>query len=101
MKGGWMIVSFGDRQTEDLYHGRQTAKSLALPNDVQRIAHRKLDMLNVASNSLDLRSPPGNRLEALKGNLRGYYSMRINDQWRLIFRFENSNVYDVKMTDYH
>jgi proteic killer suppression protein len=96
-----MIVSFGDRATEDLFHGRASAKARRLHPDVQRVALIKLDMLNAASRLLDLRSPPSNRLEALRGDMKGSYSIRVNDQWRLVFRYENSNAYDVRIIDYH
>jgi len=96
-----MIASFGDRRTEDLFHGRPSAKLRSLPHDLQKAALRKLDMLNAASSLLDLRSPPSNHLELLKGDLMGRYSIRINDQWRLVFRFEEANAYDVGMIDYH
>jgi proteic killer suppression protein len=61
----------------------------------------KLDTLNAASSLLDLKSPPGNRLEMLRGDLKGSYSIRVNDQWRLVFHYENANVHDVRLTDYH
>jgi toxin HigB-1 len=78
-----LIVSFGDRRTEDLYHGRPTARGRRFPQVIVALALVKLDMLNAASTMLDLRSPPGNRLEALKGDLAGVHSIRVNDQWRL------------------
>lgn len=65
------------------------------------VAVRKLDMLNAASNINDLRVPPGNRLEALRGELRGYHSIRINDQWRVVFRWEDGHAYEVRIADYH
>ena len=70
------------------------------PQDVLRIALRKLDVLNSAHRLDDLRSPPGNRLEALKGNLEGFYSIRVNDQWRITFRWDN-DIHDVSLIDYH
>ena len=96
-----MIVSFKDKATEDLFHGRRTARARNIPGDVQRRSLLKLDVLNAASNLLDLRSPPGNLLEPLKGKLAGHYAIRINDQWRVVFRFENSNAFDVQVIDYH
>lgn len=96
-----MIASFGDRATEDLYHGRPTARARRLPADVIEAALVKLDSLNGAAAMLDLRSPPGNRLEALKGDLKGLHSMRVNAQWRLVFRWQGSDAYDVRLTDYH
>lgn len=96
-----MIVSFGDRATEDLYHNRPTSRARRLPQDVVGLAMVKLDMLNGSAAILDLRSPPGNRLEALKGDLTGFYSIRVNDQWRLVFRWEGNNALDVRLLDYH
>ena len=96
-----MIVSFADKMTEDLFHGRSSAKTRKLPVNMQRAASIKLDILNAANSVLDLKSPPGNRLESLEGNLKGNYSIRINDQWRLVFKFEDSNAYDVQVIDYH
>lgn len=96
-----MIVSFGDRATEDLYHGRLTSRARRFPNDIVSLALVKLDMLNGAAALLDLKSPPGNRLEALKGDLKGFHSIRVNNQWRLVFRWANNGAYDVRLTDYH
>ena len=96
-----MIVSFGDRATEDLYHGRPTARSRRFPREVVDAALVKMDSLNGAASTLDLRSPPRNRLEALKGDLRGWHSIRVNDQWRLIFRWQGNDVHKVRLTDYH
>ena len=96
-----MIVSFGDRATEDLYHNRPTSRVRRLPQDVVDIALIKLDMLNGASAVLDLRSPPSNRLKPLKGDLKGLHSIRVNDQWRLVFRWEGNNAFDVRLMDYH
>ena len=96
-----MIVSFGDRATEDLYHNRPTSRARRFPQDVVGPALVKLDMLNGAAAVLDLRSPPGNRLEALKGDLKGFHSIRVNDQWRLVFRWEGNNAFDVRLMDYH
>ena len=96
-----MIVSFGDRATEDLYHGRPTSRARRFPQDVVGLALVKLDMLNGSAAVLDLRSPPGNRLEALKGDLKGLHSIRVNDQWRLVFRWEGNNALDVRLMDYH
>ena len=96
-----MIVSFGDRATEDLYHNRPTSRARRFPQDIVSPALVKLDMLNAASAALDLRSPPGNRLETLKGDLRGLYSICVNDQWRVVFRWEANNAHDVRLTDYH
>ena len=94
-----MIVSFGDRATEDLYHGRPTARSRRFPREVVDAALVKMDSLNGAVSTLDLRSPPGNRLEALKGDLKGWHSIRVNDQWRLIFRWQGNDAHKVRLTD--
>jgi proteic killer suppression protein len=96
-----VIVSFGDRATEDLYHNRPTSRARRFPQDVVGLALVKLDMLNGSAAVLDLRSPPGNRLEALKGALKGFRSIRVNDQWRLVFRWEGNNALDVRLMDYH
>ena len=96
-----MIASFGDRTTEDLYHGRPTQRASRFPKDVLPVALRKLDMVNSAAKLGDLRSPPGNRLEALGGDLKGFYSIRINDQWRVVFRWEGTDAHGVKLVDYH
>lgn len=96
-----MISSFGDKITADLYHGRISKRLHRFPPNVQRLALRKLDILNAAYRLEDLREPPGNRLKALKGDLAGFHSIRVNDQWRIIFRWADNNVYDVSLTDYH
>lgn len=96
-----MIVSFGDAATEDLYHGRHTSRVRRLPTDVVAVVLRKLDMLRAANQLLDLRSPPGNRLEALRGNYAGYHSIRVNDQWRIVFRWESDGAHEVSLRDYH
>ena len=96
-----MIASFGDRATEDLFHNRPSNRVRRFPREILDLALVKMDLLNGAASLLDLRSPPGNRLEALKGDLKGYHSIRINDQWRLVFRWEGNNGQEVKLTDYH
>jgi proteic killer suppression protein len=96
-----MISSFGDKSTADLYHGRISKRVRRFPPNVQRLALRKLDILNAAYRLEDLREPPGNRLKALKGDLAGFHSIRVNDQWRIIFRWESNNAYEVSLTDYH
>lgn len=96
-----MIASFGDRATEDLYHGRSTSRARRFPHDVVDVALVKLDSLNGASSIRDLHAPPGNRLEALKGELKGCHSIRVNDQWRLVFRWQGSDAHEVRLTDYH
>ena len=96
-----MIRSFGDAATEDLYHGRQSSRVRRLPQDILPVALRKLDMINAARELVDLRVPPGNRLEALKGDREGFYSIRINNQWRITFRWENGGASEVTIVDYH
>lgn len=96
-----MIKSFGDRVTEDLYNGISNAKVRRLPEEVRALAIYKLDVLNAVVSLKELRSPPGNRLEALKGDLAGFHSIRINKQWRIVFRWQGSEAFDVRIADYH
>ena len=93
-----MIKNFIDKDTEKLY---RTGRSKKFPPDIWKRAVRKLDMLRRAKTLEDLKIPPSNRLEALKGELEGFYSIRINDQYRIIFRFEDGDAYDVAIVDYH
>lgn len=95
-----MIIKFAHQLTEDIFLGRVTGASRKFPKDIWPVAERKLQYLNAASKLDDLRSPPGNRLEALKGDLKGYYSVRINAQWRIIFTWQE-NPSNVKIIDYH
>jgi proteic killer suppression protein len=94
----YMILGFADRGTEKLY---VTGKSKRLPSTVIGVALRKLDYLNRAKSLRDLLAPPGNRLEALKGTLKGKHSIRINDQYRIVFTFHNGDASEVQVTDYH
>ncbi len=96
-----MIISFGDRTTEDLYHGNSSAKVRRLPPEVRVLALYKLDVLNAVVALKELRSPPGNRLEALKGDLIGFHIIRIDKQWRIIFKWQGTEALDVRITDYH
>ena len=96
-----MITSFKDSATAYLYHGRQTSRVRRFPANVSRIALRKLDILNAGHKLEDLREPPGNRLKVLRGDLSGYNSIRVNDQWRIIFCWEDNNAKNVSLTDYH
>ncbi|MPZ71207.1 MAG: type II toxin-antitoxin system RelE/ParE family toxin [Actinobacteria bacterium] len=96
-----MIASFGDKATEALFHGESGKATRQLPPDIRGAAIRKLDLLNAATALDDLRAPPGNRLEALKGDLRGKNSIRINDQWRVVFRWEKGDAHEVEIVDYH
>ncbi len=93
-----MIKNFADKETEKIYAGFVSRR---LPIDIQQVVRRKLRQLNNAENLNDLRIPPANRLEALKGEYKGLYSIRINDQWRIMFRFADGDVFDVEMIDYH
>ena len=93
-----MIKSFKCRETERLFRGQFSRK---FPRDIQRIAARKLEILDAATELKSLRVPPSNHLEKLKGNRTGQHSIRINDQWRLVFRWESGNAYDVQIVDYH
>jgi toxin HigB-1 len=93
-----VIKSFGSRATEAVYHDGRHRK---IPNQLWEKAADKLDLLDAAKTLVDLRVPPGNRLERLKGDLSGYHSIRINEQWRIIFRWEDGDAYEVKIVDYH
>lgn len=93
-----MIRSIRDRETE-LVFSRQ--RSRRLPPDIQQVAYRKLRMLNNAGALEDLRIPPSNRLEKLKGDRSGRYSVRINDQWRICFEWRDGDAHQVEITDYH
>ncbi|MEA1946168.1 MAG: type II toxin-antitoxin system RelE/ParE family toxin [Thermodesulfobacteriota bacterium] len=93
-----MIESFKCSETEKIFH-RQVSKKL--PQNIQKIAFRKLRMLNRSSTIQDLRIPPANRLEYLSGNRKGQHSIRINDQWRICFKWQNGNAYNVEIVDYH
>lgn len=93
-----MIKSFGNKETEKVYRRIYSRK---FPRDIQLPALRKLRMLNNAKVLHDLRSPPGNRLEKLKGDREGQYSIRINDQWRICFKWRDNDANEVKITDYH
>ncbi|MEM9390077.1 MAG: type II toxin-antitoxin system RelE/ParE family toxin [Bacteroidota bacterium] len=93
-----MIKSFSDKETEIIWGGFRSKK---LPNEIQNIARRKLRMINNAQDINDLRIPPANRLEKLKGNLADYHSIRINKQWRIIFQWTNNDAFEVEITDYH
>jgi proteic killer suppression protein len=96
-----MIASFGDQATADLYHGARTRRVRQFPADVVPVALRKLDMVNAAQKLLDLRSPPGNRLETLRGNWKGFNSIRVNEQWRIVLRWSEGQAHDVRLIDYH
>ena len=93
-----MIISFGSKETEKIWNGIVVKKTSI---EIQQIARRKLRMLNNSHDLIDLRIPPSNRLEKLRGNLNAYYSIRINSQWRIIFIWENGNIANVEIIDYH
>jgi len=93
-----VIKDFGDRETEKIWNGTRSTK---LPNEIQNIARRKLRMLNNAQSLNDLRIPPANRLEKLKGDMETFYSIRINDQWRIVFQWKSNDAYQVEIMDYH
>lgn len=93
-----MISSFADKETEKIWKGE---KSKILPPEIQQAARRKLRMINNSENINDLRIPPSNRLKKLKGELIDFYSIRINDQWRIIFKWKNNIAENVLITDYH
>jgi proteic killer suppression protein len=93
-----MIKTFGDKETEKVWTGIRSKK---LPIEIQDIARRKLRILNNAQDVNDLKIPPRNKLEKLKAKLQEYFSMRINNQWRIIFRWINNDSYDVEIVDYH
>ncbi|MCK7592919.1 type II toxin-antitoxin system RelE/ParE family toxin [Pseudomarimonas salicorniae] len=93
-----MIRTFNDREAEKIWGGTASKR---LPADIQQVARRKLRMLNNAASLEDLRVAPANRLEALKGDRRGQHSIRINDQWRICFRWKGGDAFDVEIVDYH
>jgi toxin HigB-1 len=93
-----VIKTFNDDETQKIY---QRQRSRKLPSDIQQVALRKLRMINNSVTINDLRVPPANRLEKLSGNRAGQWSIRINDQWRVCFRWEGSDAYDVEIADYH
>lgn len=94
----FMIKSFQDKETEKIFNRQISSK---LPQDIQRIARKKLVIIDAAASLNDLRTPPGNRLEALKRDRKGQHSIRINDQWRICFKWRDGDAYDAEITDYH
>jgi len=96
-----VIGSFGDKATSDVYHGINSREARAFDAAMRAGAIRKLDMINAANGPKDLQAPPGNRLEKLKGKLAAFWSIRINDQFRIIFRFDGHVASDVRIVDYH
>jgi proteic killer suppression protein len=93
-----MIMSFGSKETEKVWNGLRVKE---LPNDVQEIGRRKLRMLNNSQDVVDLTVSPGNRLEKLIGKWEDFYSVRINDEWRIVFKWESGNVWEAEIIDYH
>ena len=95
-----MIESFGNALAEDLFDDKQTRATRAFPPELRRAARRKLLYLHDTSELKDLRVPPGNRLKPLKGKWKGFHSVRVNDQWRIVFRWANGNAFDIQIIDY-
>ena len=95
---GSMLISFGDKDTKKIWEGERVR---GLPTEIQEIGRRKLRMLNNSQDLNDLLIPPSSRLEKLKGNLKDFYSIRINNQWRIIFKWNNGNAEQVEIIDYH
>ena len=93
-----MIISFGDKNTEKIWNGIAVKKPSI---EIQEIGRRKLRMLHNSIDINDIKIPPSNRLEKLKGNLKDFYSIRINNQWCIIFKWENNNAFEVEILDYH
>ena len=93
-----MIIDFSSKDTEKIWFGERVKK---VTNEIQEIGRRKLRMLNNSQNLMDLRIPPSNRLEKLSGDLKDFYSIRINDQWRIVFKWSEGNASEVSIMDYH
>ena len=96
-----MIASFGVDLTADLFHGINSGRVRKLPQEVQKVGPRKLDLVNAAAKLDDLKDPAGNRLEALRGDLAGYHSIRINAQWRIVLRWKDGAAHEVRIVDHH
>ena len=96
-----MILSFGDAPTEDVFHGKESRAARAIDKAIWSVARRKLDMINAAARLEDLRVPPENRLERLKGDQKGRHSIRINEKYRVTFRFTEGHAHEVRCEDYH
>jgi len=96
-----VIETFGNALAEDLFDDRRTRATRAFPQELRRAARRKLLYLHDAAELKDLRIPPGNRLEKLRGDRKGFHSIRVNEQWRVVFRWEGANAFDVEVMDYH
>ena len=96
-----VILNFADKTTDDIFNGLDSKAARRISQTVWPVAVRKLDMLNAAADLRDLQVPPANRLEALEGKWSGYHSVRINDQYRIVFHWTDGNVKNVQITDYH
>ena len=96
-----MISSFGDETTADIYHGNDTKGARRIRRELWSRVQHKLDLLNACTSVEDLRIPPANRLEKLRGDFAGFYSIRVNQQYRIVFKFANGNCEEVRCTDYH
>ena len=93
-----MLKSFGSKETEKIWNGVRSSK---IPPEIQKIGRRKLRMINNSIDLNDLRIPPSNRLEKLSGNMKEYYSIRINDQWQIMFKWQAGHAFEVEIIDYH
>lgn len=96
-----MIRSFGDEVTQDIWNGVSSKAARRIPQVLWQVVRRKLDQIDAVTRLEDLRTPPGNRLHALTDDLAGYHAIRVNDQYRVAFRFEGQDAYDVRCADYH
>jgi proteic killer suppression protein len=96
-----VIGTYRDDATRDVHTGVDSRAARRFSGQVRSVARRKLDLIGAAADLRDLAVPPGNRLEKLKGDLAGYYSIRVNEQFRIVFRFDDGNAWDVQITDYH
>jgi proteic killer suppression protein len=96
-----VIASFGDTATRDVADGIDSKDARSISKSIWGVARRKLDYLHAAHDVMDLASPPGNRLEKLTGNLKGFWSIRVNEQYRIIFKWERGTADEVRIVDYH
>ena len=96
-----MIRTLADDSTKDIWNGVNTKAARRIPRELWPIVRRKLDQIDAVTRLEDLKVPPGNRLHALTGALRGWHAVRVNDQYRIVFRFDGADAFDVRCTDYH
>jgi len=96
-----VIASFGDKATRDVFDGADSREARTIPKQLWKVAQRKLDMLDAARDLMDLKAPPSNHLEKLKGDLAGFWSIRVNEQYRLMFKFANGAADEAQIVDYH